>query len=48
LATAWIDRQRLSQGGGWGATTAVGQRPEVDYLFHSMAELAAAARAEFN
>jgi len=46
LATAWIDRQRLSQGGAWGATSAVGERPEVDYLFHSMAELAAAVKEE--
>jgi 2-haloalkanoic acid dehalogenase type II len=45
LATAWIDRQGLSQGGAWGATSAVGERPEVDFLFHSMAGLAAAVKA---
>jgi 2-haloalkanoic acid dehalogenase type II len=45
LANAWIDRQGLSRGGGWGATAAVAERPEVDFLFASMAELAAAVEA---
>lgn len=44
LSTAWIDRPRLSQGGDWGATATVVDRPQVDYLFFSMAELAAAVR----
>ena len=43
LANAWIDRQRLSQDGGWGATAAVAERPPVDFRFFSMAELADAA-----
>jgi 2-haloalkanoic acid dehalogenase type II len=43
LATAWIDRQRLSQGGDWGATTRVELPPNPDFTFFSMAELAAAA-----
>jgi 2-haloacid dehalogenase len=43
LATAWIDRQKLSDGGKWGATKALAQRPEVDFLYFSLAELAAAA-----
>lgn len=43
LATAWIDRQRLSEGGEWGATTRVEQRPTTDYRFLSLAELADAA-----
>lgn len=46
LANCWIDRQRQSQGGAWGATAAVGERPEVDFLFFSLAELAEAVRAE--
>lgn len=46
LANCWIDRQRQSQGGAWGATAAVPDRPEVDFLFFSLAELAAAARTD--
>jgi 2-haloacid dehalogenase len=42
LATAWIDRQRLSQGGSWGATAEVAERPSTDFLFFSMAEMAEA------
>ena len=45
LANAWIDRQRLSENGNRGATAAPDRRPEVDYRFFSMAELAAAVRA---
>lgn len=40
LANAWIDRQRLSQGGNWGATANVAQRPQCDFLFLSMMEMA--------
>ncbi|MDX1379610.1 MAG: HAD hydrolase-like protein [Xanthomonadales bacterium] len=43
LANAWIDRQGLSRGGGWGATAGVAERPATDFLFYSMGELAAAA-----
>jgi len=43
LARAWIDRQGLSRGGGWGATAEVADRPEVDYLFFTLGEMAAAA-----
>ena len=46
LANAWIDRQRLSQGGRWGATEEVGTMPETDFVFFSMAEIAEAVRAE--
>jgi len=46
LANCWIDRQRQSQGGDWGATAAVDEQPEVDFLYYSLAELAAAVRAE--
>jgi 2-haloalkanoic acid dehalogenase type II len=49
LANAWIDRQQLSRGGAWGATASVrGSKagwPEVDYLFGSLAELAAAVQS---
>ncbi len=41
LARAWIDRQGLSKGGAWGATAEVAERPEVDFLFPTMAAMAA-------
>ncbi len=46
LANAWIDRQRLSEGGSWGATAVVEERPAMDFHYFSMGEMAAAARAE--
>jgi len=46
LATAWIDRQRLSESGDWGATARLDKIPETDFLFHSMADLAAAVANE--
>ena len=46
LANAWIDRQRLSEGGSWGATEEVGTIPETDFVFFSLAEMAEAVRAE--
>ena len=46
LANAWIDRQRLSEGGSWGATAKVGTVPESDFLFFSLGEMAEAVRAE--
>ena len=45
LANVWIDRQRLSQGGHWGATAEIGERPQVDHIFFSMGEMAAAVLA---
>jgi 2-haloalkanoic acid dehalogenase type II len=42
LATVWIDRQRLSQGGAWGATAEVANRPEPDYVFFTLGEMAEA------
>jgi 2-haloalkanoic acid dehalogenase type II len=45
LATAWIDRQRLSEGGDWGATARLDEMPKTDFLFHSMAEMASAVAA---
>jgi len=47
FTTAWIDRQRLSEGGDWGATTRVENPPQPDYAFFSMAEFADAVAAEF-
>ena len=46
LANAWIDRQRLSQGGSWGATDMVEAMPETDFVFFSMGEMAEAVEAE--
>lgn len=46
LATAWIDRQRLSESGHWGATASLDEIPQTDYVFHSMEELASAVAAE--
>ena len=42
LDCAWIDRQHLSKGGNWGATAFVQNRPEVDFLYFSMGEMARA------
>jgi len=42
LSTVWIDRQRLSQGGEWGATRRLDERPDPDHVFFTMADLAAA------
>ena len=45
LANAWIDRQRLSEGGSWGATEKVETTPETDFVFFSMAEMVDAVEA---
>jgi len=45
LARAWIDRQGLSEGGDWGATAQVAERPEVDFLFPTMGAMADAVTA---
>ena len=45
LARAWIDRQGLSEGGDWGATAQVAERPEVDFLFPTMGAMAEAVEA---
>jgi len=44
LANAWIDRQRLSEQGSWGATRKLVDRPATDFCFFSMEEMAAAVR----
>ena len=46
LANAWIDRQRLSEGGSWGATEKVATTPTTDFIFFSMGEMAEAVEAE--
>ena len=40
LARAWIDRQRLSKGGSWGATRPTETLPQVDFTFFTMDEMA--------
>ena len=45
LANAWIDRQRLSEGGSWGATERVETLPSTDFVFFSMGEMATAVEA---
>ena len=44
LATAWIDRQGLADGGSWGATAVVSDRPSTDFRFSSMMEMALAVQ----
>jgi 2-haloalkanoic acid dehalogenase type II len=43
LDCAWIDRQNLAEGGSWGATAVVPDRPEVEFLFPTMVAMADAA-----
>ena len=43
MTTCWIDRQGLAQGGEWGATPEVPDRPQVDATYPSLAALADAA-----
>ena len=45
LANAWIDRPRLSEGGQWGATAEVKNRPETDFLFFTLMEMATAVQS---
>jgi 2-haloalkanoic acid dehalogenase type II len=42
LTTTWIDRQRLSEGGDWGATAVVEAQPEPAMKFFTMGEMASA------
>jgi len=41
----WIDRQRLSDGGAWGATARLDHIPPVDFTYFTMAEFADAVDA---
>ena len=43
LANAWIDRQGQSEGGDWGATAAVADMPEFDFIFPTLGAMADAA-----
>ncbi len=45
LANAWIDRQRLSEGGDWGATEEIEKPPEADFLFFTMREMVEAVES---
>lgn len=45
LDRCWIDRQRLAEGGSWGATAMVERQPEVAFRFTSMIEMARAVEA---
>ena len=44
LATAWVDRQRLSESGSWGATERVEEMPATDFVFNSLGAMAEAVR----
>ena len=44
LATAWIHRR--AEAGGFGATRAVEEKPDVDFYFTSLGEMADAHRSE--
>lgn len=46
LNTTWIDRQRLSESGRWGATAWLDKVPQPDFVFHSLAEMAKAVTTE--
>lgn len=39
LDTAWIDRQRLSKGGKWGATAEIKETVDPNFVFFSMSEM---------
>ena len=44
LAKAWIDRQNLANSDSWGATAVVDSRPDVDFRFSTLMEMAEAVR----
>ena len=46
LANAWIDCQRLSESGSWGATAKVEEQPQFDFQYFSMEEMAQAVAQE--
>ena len=46
LSNCWIDRQHLNESDNWGATAVVEDRPEFDFLFNSMGEMAEKVIAE--
>lgn len=40
LARCWIDRQNLDKSENWGATAVVHERPDTDYRFNTLMEMA--------
>jgi len=46
LANAWIDRQRLSESGNWGATAKVEEQLKFNFQYFSMEEMAKAVAQE--
>ena len=40
LNNCWIDRQHLNDSDNWGATAVVEDRPDFDFLFNTMGEMA--------
>ncbi len=46
IANAWIDRQRLSEGGSWGATEPTETIPSTDFIYFSIGEMAEAVAEE--
>lgn len=44
LSNAWIDRQGLNDSENWGATARVEQKPEFDFLFSTMGDMARAVQ----
>jgi len=44
LDTVWIDRQRLSDGGEWGATRKLDHQPQPDHVFFDLADLVEVVR----
>ena len=46
LANVWIDRQGLSEGGAWGATATVAERPKVDRIYPTLMAMAEAVAVE--
>lgn len=46
LARAWIDRQGLRHSENWGATRRVAERPEVEFYFPSLMDMARAVEDE--
>ena len=46
IANAWIDRQRLSKGGSWGATEPMEAVPSTHFVYFSIGEMARAVAAE--
>ncbi len=46
IANAWIDRQRLSEGGSWGATERMETIPSTDFVYFTIGEMAEAVAEE--